>query len=138
MCARAAQSKVHLQPQSASIERRMGGHLSVSSRLPTGTASVSSFRLGLRPGFFGGPTNPHQRLHAAFWRWKCSLRRSPVNDGGIFCRREVLVGSGQFGLPHRLGAASGGSPSMVHRLNCAPRICDQNGAISLYELPSLH
>ena len=99
MCARAGQSKVHLEPQSASIERRMGGHLSVSSRLPTGTASVSSFRLGLRPGFFGGPTNPHQRLHAAFWRWKCSLRRSPVNHTGIFCRREVLVGSGQFGLP---------------------------------------
>ena len=77
----------------------MGGHLSVSSRLPTGIASVSPFRL--RPGFFGGPLNPHHRPHADFWRWKSSLRRSPVNDSGIFCRREVLVGSGQFGLPHR-------------------------------------
>ena len=105
----------------------MGGRLSVSSRLPTGTARVSSFRL--RPGFFGGPTNSHQRLHAAFWRWKYSLWRSPVNHSGIFCRREVLVGSGQFGLPHRLGAASGNSP-LPDASRLGAKDLHQNGAIS--------
>jgi hypothetical protein len=102
----------------------MGGHLSVSSRLPTGVASVSPFRL--RPGVFGGPLNPHHRPHAAFWRWKSSLRRGPVNDSGIFCRREVLVGSGQFGLPHRCSSTAAmmmpRSPtselSQAHRILC--------------------
>ena len=44
----------------------MGGHLSVSSCLPTGMAMVSALRL--RPAFFGSPLKPHHRAHGALWR----------------------------------------------------------------------